>query len=69
VANGNNVNRHFVVKDLVDHAIIPNTNPPKTIEASQLSAAMRTRVLSQRFYLWKDPTEHIRVEAFQFLSG
>jgi len=69
VTHGYNVNHHLVIKHLVDHAIIPSTNAPEVLKASQPAAAEGTRVLSQSLYPGKYPADNISAEAFQFLSG
>jgi hypothetical protein len=50
MAHRYNVNCLLVVKHLVDHAVIPDANAPKILEALELATIKRTWVPGQRFY-------------------
>jgi hypothetical protein len=67
VAYGYNVNHLLVVQYLVDHAVIPNANTPKTLKTLQLAATTRPRILGQRLYPGKYTVDNPSVEGLQFL--
>jgi uncharacterized Rossmann fold enzyme len=69
MAHGDNIHHQFLVKYLVDHAVVTGANAPQVLNALEFAATGRAGILSQGLDLKKYPIDDASAESLQVLSG